>query len=215
MRCVVAYDFLIFDLDGTLSNPKVGIVRSINHALARHGYKELPEAELVRYIGPPLDQTFARITRSSKMAEVKELVETYRERYASVGYAENTIYDGIPQALTGLMDAGARLGVCTSKRQDFADNILGMFGIREYFQFVDGGDIGVHKWQQLEDMVRKGVVTQDSVMIGDRDVDLIAAHRNGMLSAGVLWGYGSAEELQNESPRHLLKSPAELLSLIG
>jgi len=210
----VAYDFLIFDLDGTLSDPKEGIVRSINHALVSHGYGELPEKELVRYIGPPLDQTFAQITRASEAARITSLVEIYRERYASVGYSENTIYDGMQQILEDLVLSGVKLGVCTSKRRDFAEKILEMFSIREYFQFVDGGDVGIHKWQQLEKLMRKGVVTQDSVMIGDRDVDIIAAHKNGMLSAGVLWGFGSAEELRNENPHYLLESPAGLLSLI-
>lgn len=210
----MSYDFLVFDLDGTLSDPKEGVVKSINHALTRHGYVKLPEAELVQYIGPPLDQTFAKITCSSNRIEVNELIETYRERYTSHGYAENTIYYGIPQVLKKLVDAGVRLGVCTSKRREFAEKILEMFSIRDYFLFVDGGDIGIHKWQQLEELVRKGDVTQNSVMIGDRDVDLIAAHKNGMQSAGVLWGYGSAEELQNEKPHFLLESPAELLSFI-
>jgi len=211
----MAYDVLVFDLDGTLSDPKDGIVRSINHALASHGYGELPEKELVRYIGPPLDQTFARITRASETARIMSLVETYRERYASVGYSENTIYSGMRHILEKLVASGVELGVCTSKRRDFADMILEMFGIREYFRFVDGGDVGIHKWQQLEKLMRKGLVTQDSVMIGDRDVDIIAAHKNGMQAAGVLWGYGSAEELRNENPHYLLESPAGLLSLIA
>jgi phosphoglycolate phosphatase len=211
----MAYDLLIFDLDGTLSDPKEGIVRSINHALFSHGYRQLPEAELEQYIGPPLDQTFSLIIGASDDLEIFSLVESYLERYASHGYAENTLYGGIPQALAKLVGEGARLGVCTSKRQDFAEKILEMFGIRALFQFVSGGDIGVHKWQQLEELLRRGAVTQDSVMIGDRDVDLIAAHRNGLQSAGVLWGYGSAEELQNENPRHLLESPAGLMSLIA
>jgi phosphoglycolate phosphatase len=215
MREHVTYDYLVFDLDGTLSDPKAGIVRSINHALASNGYRQLPEAELVRYIGPPLDQTFSRIIGVSDVIEIFSLVESYRERYAAVGYAENTIYDGIPHVLAKLVEEGAILGVCTSKRRDFAEMILDMFGIRALFRFVDGGDIGVHKWQQLEGLVQRGVVTRDSVMIGDRDVDLIAAHRNGLQSAGVLWGYGSPEELQNESPRHLLESPAGLYSLIA
>lgn len=209
------YDVLVFDLDGTLSDPGVGIVRSLNYALVRHGYEERPESELSRYIGPPLDQTFALLTCSTQPSEIISLVETYRERYSSVGYAENAIYGGIPQALERLVNAGARLGICTSKRRDFAEKILEMFAIREYFVFVDGGDVGITKWQQLEGLLRKGVVTTDSVMIGDRDVDLIAAHRNGLSSAGVLWGYGDLEELRGENPRHLLETPAALLSLLN
>lgn len=208
------YDLLIFDLDGTLSDPGTGIARSINYALARHGYEVRPESELVRYIGPPIDRIFAAITGSSEVSEISALVGTYRKRYGAVGYAENTICEGVPQALEQLAGAGARLGVCTSKRQDFAEKILEMFGIRKYFLFVDGGDIGINKWQQMEGLVREGVVTRNSVMIGDRGVDLVAAHRNGLSSAGVLWGYGSGEELRRENPRHLLDSPAALLLLL-
>ena len=166
-----------------------------------------------KYIGPPLDQTFAALTASSDESLIRSLVAKYRERYAAVGYAENRIYDGIGPVLEKLGACGRKLGVCTSKRVDFAGQILELFNIRRHFLFVDGGEIGMRKWQQLEGLLKKGIIAPGSIMVGDRGVDLAAAHRNGLDSAGVLWGYGSREELTAERPRHIFQAPAELLAL--
>jgi phosphoglycolate phosphatase len=208
------YDFIVFDLDGTLSDPAEGITASINYSLIHHGYKEAPRIELLKYIGPPLDQTFAELTNSSDERQIADLVAKYRERYSTTGYAENKLYDGVFAVLEKFGQAGCKLGVCTSKRADFAERILELFNIRQFFLFVDGGDIGMQKWQQLENLRKKDVISQRSVMVGDRGVDLAAAHRNGLDSAGVLWGYGSIEELNSEKPRHIFKTPLELLALL-
>jgi phosphoglycolate phosphatase len=90
-----------------------------------------------------------------------------------------------------------------------------MFGLRSHFRFVNGGEIGVHKWQQIESLLARGKVSRSSVMVGDRAVDLIAAHHNGLQAAGVLWGHGSRSELESEHPSYLFSSPAELASLVG
>src|SRR4051812_36684642 len=204
---------LVFDLDGTLSDPLEGIGRSINHALREHGYPERTLAELAPWVGPPLDETFAALTSRDDGAHLAALVATYRARYADVGYAENTLYDGIPDVLATLRKRGATLGLCTSKRVDFAEQILALFGLREHFAFVSGGEIGVHKWQQLAELRAAGRVDGDAVMIGDRAVDLTAAHRNGLQACGVRWGFGSLDELQAERPRWLATAPHELLDL--
>jgi phosphoglycolate phosphatase len=107
-----------------------------------------------------------------------------------------------------------KLGVCTSKRVDAAEKILDLFGLSAYFSFVSGGEIGRHKWQQLQELLANGVITQSAVMVGDRSVDITAAHRNGLQAAGVLWGHGSREELEGERPRYLFASPEELLHLV-
>jgi phosphoglycolate phosphatase len=206
---------LVFDLDGTLSDPLVGIGRSINHALRTQGYPERALTELAACIGPPLDESFAALTGRDDRAHLAALVATYRERYAEVGYAENTLYDGIPGMLAALRARGATLGLCTSKRDDFAERILALFGLREHFAFVSGGEIGVHKWQQLAEQRAAGRVDDDTVMIGDRAVDLVAAHRNGLHACGVRWGFGSLEELQAESPRYLAATPDELPGLLA
>lgn len=207
---------LVFDLDGTLSDPKDGIVRSLNHALITHGYADRPEDELARYIGPPLDRAFAELTGTDEPEHIRALVTAYRERYSDVGYAENRLYEGIGDALRQFrMCPGVRLGVCSSKRVDFVEQILELFGLRDLFDFVSGGEVGTEKWQQFERLKQEVDLEPDTVMIGDRSFDLIAAHRNGMQSAGVLWGYGSAEELERESPRYLVPRVSVLVGMLG
>ncbi len=210
-----AHDLLLFDLDGTLSDPLVGIGRSLNYALAHFGYRTIELAECSAYIGPPLDQAFRAITGTTSPDHVTALIAKYRERYAAVGYAENVLYPGIPEALARLAEARMPLAVCTAKPLEFAERILEMFGLRAHFAFVDGGQSGLHKWQQIEGLLAQGAVSPASVMIGDRSVDLVAAHRNGLQAAGVLWGHGSRQELEAERPRYLLRAPLELPVLLG
>jgi len=210
-----SHDFVLFDLDGTLSDPLLGIGRSINYALAHLGYEPVELSKLAVHIGPPLDDAFRFITGEHAPERVSAFVVKYRERYADIGYAENVLYPGIPEALARLQAAGVPLGVCTSKRSDFAERILEMFGLRACFRFVSGGDIGIKKWQQIESLLAQGLVSTSSVMVGDRSVDMIAAHRNGLQAAGVLWGHGSREELEGEQPRYLLTQPSEIHRLLG
>ena len=164
-------------------------------------------------MGPPLDDAFKSITRQTSPAHIAALVAKYRERYADVGYSENVLYPGIAETIAELNSAGVPLAVCTSKRQDFAERILEMFGLRSSFRFVDGGEVGIPKRQQIERLLAQRAVSSATVMIGDRGVDLEAAHRHGMGAAGVLWGYGSREELLREKPRYLFSSPAKLSGL--
>ena len=135
----------------------------------------------------------------------------WSERYADVGYAENIVYDGIPAMLDTLRDHGAVLGVCTSKLPIFAERILVYFGLRDRFAFVSGGDIGVHKWQQLAALRTQGRVDDDAVMVGDRAIDIDAAHRNGLHACGVNWGFGSLQELRSAGPRYLCDRPADIV----
>ena len=208
------HDLLLFDLDGTLSDPLVGIGRSINYALSHFGHESLELSSVGAYIGPQIDAIFMSITGITEPGRVEGLVTKYRERYAEVGFSENTLYPGIPEALLKLGQANMPLAVCTSKRKDFAERILGMFGLRDHFLFVSGGDVGIHKWQQIEELKTQGVVSNSSVMIGDRAVDITSAQRNGLLSAGVLWGHGSHGELEAECPNYLFASPSELPLLL-
>ena len=205
---------VIFDLDGTLSDPLLGFARSINHALALQGFAPRAPAELARFIGPPLDETMIELSDNAAPDVRARLIADYRQRYADLGYAENTLYDGIPAALEALRDDGATLGLCTSKRVDFAEQILALFGLRHLFAFVSGGEIGVHKWQQLQALREAGAVDARSVMVGDRAVDITSAHRNGMQACGVRWGFGALDELQAEHPRHLAEKPADLPGLL-
>lgn len=210
------YESLIFDLDGTISDPKTGIVRSLNYALESHGFSVRDEDELATYIGPPLDLTFSDLISEPNSEIITSLVEKFRERYSAVGYSENVLYDGIRDVLRQLRKKpGITLGICTSKRVDYAERILKMFGLRELFDFVNGGDVGIEKWQQLTSLHNDGAINKKAIMIGDRYVDLTAAHRNGLQSAGVLWGYGSKAELELHKPAYIFTRPRELSGLVA
>ena len=209
------HPFLLFDLDGTLSDPLVGIGRSINFALEAFGFPTKPLPELAQYVGPPLDETFSVLTGLTGDLEIRALVARFRECYGEVGYSENVLYPGIAAAIAALADGGVPMGICTTKRGDFADRILRMFELRGAFRFISGGDLGIQKGQQIETLLGSGTIDGRTLMIGDRATDLVAAHRNGLRSAGVLWGYGSRAELEAEAPLYLLEAPEDMLRLPG
>lgn len=208
------YSHFIFDLDGTLSDPLEGMADALNYALVSHGYPEKNTSDFSRYIGPPLEGTLASITGQNDEDHILSLVAAYRERYLDTGFAQNAVYPGIAELLTGLKDAGQRLGVCTSKPATTARKVLALFQLDHYFEFISGGDIGVSKGDQLQQLLETNVIDGNALMIGDRDVDMIAAHDNKLAAAGVLWGYGSQSELSGHRPKHLVETPACLSSLI-
>jgi phosphoglycolate phosphatase len=206
------HDLILLDLDGTISDPLVGVGRSINYALTSCGYKPIDLTEVGKYIGPPLDRTFKEITGND--ADDRALIAKYRDRYGEIGYSENVLYPDIAETLRELSAANMPIAICTSKRQDFAEKIIEMFGLTHYFKFINGGEVGIHKYQQIESLLSQGYISNSTVMIGDRAVDLIAAHKNGLTAGGVMWGYGTQAELLHEAPRYLFRSPSELIQLI-
>ena len=209
----MSYRLLIFDLDGTISDPSEGITASVNHALAAYGYEPADPDRIRSLIGPPLTDIFHDLLGDIADRRMLELVASYRERYSREGYAENVIYPEIARTLDRLAGSGVDMGVCTSKRGDYAGRILEMFGIDDYFSFVDGGDVHITKAMQLQRLVANGLDATSAVMIGDRAVDIEAAKANGIASAGVCWGFGSCTELQSAGPDHLLETPPELFGL--
>lgn len=206
---------IIFDLDGTISDPFEGISGSVNHALESCGYDAVDPERIRRMIGPPLTEIFEHFLGDLAEHRMLELVACYRERYAEVGYAENLIYEGIPETIAALSDHGYVLGICTSKRADFALRIVEMFGLADHFRFIDGGDVYVTKHMQLERLVANGVDAATAIMIGDRAVDIEAAKNNALGSVGVSWGFGDEEELLGAGPDYLVRRPAELRELFA
>jgi len=212
---IMKHDILIFDLDGTISDPKDGIIKSINCALEYFDFESRSGTEISQFIGPPMDTIFESLTGITDPNLISSLVSKYRERYADVGYSENILYNGIRESLTTLYNnSESRLAICTSKRADFATKILDMFGLLELFDFVNGGDVGIEKWQQLGTLLERDQISRKSLMIGDRYIDLTAAHINNLNSAGVLWGYGSKEEIKQENPLYLFNSTQQLVELM-
>jgi phosphoglycolate phosphatase len=207
------YSTLIFDLDGTLSNPLAGMAESINHALVEHGYAEREIAEIATFVGPPLEGTLVQIVGSDDSEHINRIVQTYRQHYLIGGFSNNHVYDGIGDLLEALKQSGVRIGVCTSKPKRVATKILAHFNLLDYFVFVSGGDVGIKKGQQLEQLLSDTQIDNQAVMIGDRNVDVVAAQQNGLDSAGVLWGFGDEAELSQAGATHLIKAPQELLGL--
>tara|TARA_B110000211_G_scaffold188485_1_gene214406 strand:+ start:141 stop:791 length:651 start_codon:yes stop_codon:yes gene_type:complete len=211
----MSYHSLIFDLDGTLTNPLTGIVRCMNYALSSHDHQVRSEQEIKPYIGPPLEVALSDLSGSTDEAHIKELVTTYRERYAELGYKENVVYDGIFELLDTLQGEGFRMGVCTSKFEKYAIKVLEEFKLDKYFTFVSGsGAFGTTKSDQLRNLLDTTIVLDSSLMIGDRYIDLSSAHNTGLRCAGVLWGYGSLDELTAEAPTFIAETPAHLSASI-
>lgn len=206
----MAYQTLIFDLDGTLSDPFLGTFRCMNYALASCGLPGRTEQDIRNRIGPPLEETMALFAERDDESLIRELVDKYRERYGEFGYQENALYPGTVAMLETLKSNDCRLAVCTSKLRSNAMKILDQFELTPYFEFVSGPDYGQKKHEQLAGLLTDGSIAAASLMIGDRAVDLTAAHGNKLDAAGVLWGYGSLDELQKEQPAFIFESPEQL-----
>lgn len=186
---------IIFDLDGTISDPAEGITRSINYALEKLGVEIRPEKDLLKYIGPPLKVTFGELAGIDQEEQFARAVELYRERYIKKGFSENRMYDGMEDVLQKLAQEGNQMCIATTKRVDMAFQVLDYFDIRHYFKKVLGCDIHRQKADLLSEILADPETgSGPAVMIGDRDTDFIAASRAGIPSIAVRWGYGNTEE---------------------
>ncbi|MEH2557730.1 phosphoglycolate phosphatase [Bradyrhizobium algeriense] len=211
-------DAIYFDLDGTLTDPKPGITRSIQYALQRLDHPTMPtEDELTWCIGPPLRASFVRLLGAETSADLA--VTYYRERFSDVGLYENGVYDGIGEVLTSLCASGHRLFVATSKPHVFAERIIDHFGLRDHFERVFGSELDgtrVDKSHLLEYALKQASVDPaKTLMIGDRSHDMVGAKNNGMKGIGVLYGYGSRDELLEAGAHHVCATPGAVLGCIA
>ncbi len=212
------YQTILFDLDGTLTDPKLGITKSVQYALASFGITASLE-ELIPLIGPPLKYSFMNFYQFDETTAVAAIAK-YREYFAVTGLYENEIFVGVPELLQALQTQGKTLAVATSKPTVYAEQILAHFGILAYFTFVAGSNLDgsrVEKAEVIAYALENLKVTDYSgvVMIGDRKHDLIGAKIVGVDSIGVLYGYGSPEELSAEVPTWLAKDLVELGKILG
>jgi phosphoglycolate phosphatase len=211
-------DAIYFDLDGTLTDPKPGITRSIQYALQKLDHPTMPtEDELTWCIGPPLRASFVRLLGAETSADLA--VTYYRERFSDVGLYENGVYDGIGEVLTSLCASGHRLFVATSKPHVFAERIIDHFGLRDHFEHVFGSELDgtrVDKSHLLEYALKQASVDPaKTLMIGDRSHDMVGAKNNGMKGIGVLYGYGSRDELLEAGAHHVCVTPGAILGCIS
>jgi phosphoglycolate phosphatase len=205
---------ILFDLDGTLTDPEIGITRCIQHALASLS-RPVPSTESLRhYIGPPLQASFAELLETEEEAMVAEAIRLYRERFVTTGMFENSVYPEIPAALESLRQEGHRLWVATSKPHVYAREIVRHFGLAEFFESVYGSELsGVNAEKASlirEILAQEGLVPEDTWMVGDRAHDVVGARANGIEAVGVLWGYGHPRELEAAGADRIVASLAEL-----
>ena len=191
------YDVILFDLDGTITDPGIGITNSVAHALKKYGITVEDRAELYKFIGPPLHESFEKFYGLDGL----QAVEDYREYYRDRGIYENLVYGGVEEMLKKLNAAGKKVILATSKPEIFAREVLRYFNLTDYFYYAAGANLDgslTDKAEVIAYALKEGGVTDKStvVMIGDREHDIIGAKKNGVDSIGVLYGYGSREELE-------------------
>jgi phosphoglycolate phosphatase len=204
---------IFFDLDGTLTDPKPGITRSIQFALEKLDREVPTEDELVWCIGPPLLESFEKMLDDSRLAVTA--LKFYRERFSDKGLYENRIYAGIEHTLTVLMASGRRLFIATSKPTIYATRIVEHFEMGIYFERVFGSELDGARSDKTEllshALEKTGAVAREAIMIGDRAHDMIGARNNGMTAVGVLYGFGSKGELVAAGAHRISATTGELL----
>ena len=210
---------VLFDLDGTLTDPREGITRSLAYALERMGLEPPPLEALCFAIGPPLRASLARLLGTEERAAVERALGLYRERFADVGLFENAIYDGIVEALHAIAGSGAVLLVATSKPRVYADRIVRHFGLDPHFAAIHGCELDGTRENKRDLLAHllphHGLDARRAVMVGDRGADMAAARHHGVAGIGALWGYGTPEELREAGASVLCASPRELPAAIA
>lgn len=208
------YTHYLFDLDGTLTDPGVGIKNSIRYALEKFDLPSLEESTLDRFIGPPLLDSFEKYCGVSA-EDSRTLLHLYREYFSDRGIFENTVYDGIDEVLRTLRERGARIYLATSKPEPYAVRILEHFDLIKHFTFVGGSTMDEKRTDKAEViayvMERANIPTEGAVMVGDRKYDILGGKVNGLATVGVLFGYGGRAELADAD--YIIAAPTELLTL--
>lgn len=212
------YDYIAFDLDGTLTDPEVGLVKGFIYAFDRIGIKYDSPESLRRYIGPPLHQEWKREYGFTE-EQTREAISIFREYYDKTGWAENRVYDGIVEMLERLKAAGKTIVLATSKPENTARRIMALFGLDKYFDFCGGASTSStrdKKWEVLEYSLDAVNATDDArcILVGDRKYDAEGAAICGIDSIGVLWGHGTEEEITASGFTYVAKTPEDVVKLL-
>lgn len=209
---------LLIDLDGTLTDSREGITRCYIHTLRELGREPPTASELERFIGPPTRVVMRELLGTSDAAEIERAVRIYRDRFSTVGLFENALYPGILETLAELRSRGFTLFVCTSKPETYAVRILEHFQAAHYFQHVYGCELDGTRSEKAELIAylleREQIAPEAALMIGDRLHDVRGAHANGLRAIGVLYGFGSAHELESAGADALCPTVAELADVV-
>ena len=207
------YQNVLFDLDGTLTDPREGITRSIQYGLSKMGIYEPDLSKLEHFIGPPLLQAFMA-TYGFDEARAWEAMGFYRERFAVTGLYENHVFDGVTPLLEELVGQGRQLFIATSKPQVYAREIARHFDFARHFNVIYGSELDgtrTHKVELIRHLLtEQGLDPAQTLMIGDRKHDLIGARENGLDAAAVGYGFGSFEELSAFAPTYHFQTLVQL-----
>lgn len=211
------YDTILFDLDGTLTDPSVGITNSVMYALKHYGITPPERSQLYKFIGPPLADSFKNFYNFPD-EKAREAVDIYREYFSVRGLYENRVYDDIANMLNKLTKAGYRLGVATSKPDTFSRQILEHFGLLDKFTFLSGNTIDDARPTKVQ-VIEYALENMNSqpastIMVGDRKFDILGANQLGLCSVGVLFGFGSKAELEAANAKYICDSVSELEKLL-
>jgi len=211
------YQYLLFDLDGTLTNPEVGITRSVDYALKQFGIETNDLSELRKLIGPPLLDSFRSFYDFSE-SQAQQAIAHYREYFTQTGIVENELYLGINALLHELASKGYKIVLATSKPEPYAIRILEHFQLHKHFTYICGSNLDNTRRNKSEIIAhilkQMDISANDCIMIGDREHDILGAKANHMDSIGVLFGFGSREELEAAGATHIVVSVAELERLL-
>ncbi|MDO4473142.1 MAG: HAD family hydrolase [Eubacteriales bacterium] len=212
------YHYYLFDLDGTITDSEMGITNSVKHALKKYGIEETDQDKLRKFVGPPLADSFMKYYGFTK-EQAQKGIEYYREYYTNGGMFENEVYDGIPELLQKLKDAGKVLIVATSKPELFAKQILDHFDLSKYFDCIAGASMDESRVNKDEviayalDLYGVSEHKKEMVMIGDREHDIFGAKKNDLDSIGVLFGFGDLNELKAAGADYIVEHPLEIFDI--
>jgi phosphoglycolate phosphatase len=209
---------VLFDLDGTLTDPKPGITGCIQYALSELGYKPPDVNELLWCIGPPLKSSFSQLLQTSDDTLLEEAILLYRSRFSTIGLFENSLYPQIPETLKTIRAAGYQTFVATSKPQIYAERIIKYFDLAPLFDGVYGSELDGNRSMKGDlisyIMEKESLLASTVVMVGDRLHDIIGAKKNNIASIGVTYGYGSREELETHKADLIADCPKEIPTLL-
>lgn len=208
------YSYILFDLDGTLTESAPGIVNSVLYSLKKNGIEAQDRDRLLEFVGPPLAESLKKHYGIPE-ERVWPFIRSYREYFDEKGWKENRVYEGIPEALAKLKEGGCHLILATSKPEPAARRIMDYFGLSEYFDFIGGSteDGSISRKGEVIRYVLDRIGREhldEMVMVGDREHDVNGAKENGLPCIGVLYGYGSRKELEAAGAAKICPGVSEL-----
>lgn len=211
------YEIILFDLDGTLTDPGPGITNSVAYALEKYGIEVEDKKTLYSFIGPPLKDSFMKYYGFDE-EKAMQAISFYREYFRDTGLYENKVYEGVRELLEKIKASGRKIVLATSKPEEFAVRILEHFDLIKYFHVVAGASMDETRNKKGDvikyAMEKGGFSAQGAVMIGDREHDIFGAKENGITSIGVLYGYGSEEELKKAGADYIAETVDEIFDLL-